>query len=86
MNVSKALEIADIGGVEGLCGVYPTAARVLADEVRFLRNRNVLASLIVLEQAEDEGLWFESKTATEAYLQAELRRLTAAIEGNENEA
>ena len=32
------------------------------------------------EQAEDEGLWFESKTASEAYLQQELRKLHDAIE------
>lgn len=37
---------------------------------------------VVLEQAEDEGLWFMAKTAPEAYLQAALRRLHAAIECN----
>jgi hypothetical protein len=31
-------------------------------------------------QAEDEGLWFVAQTAPEAYLQAALRRLHAAIE------
>jgi hypothetical protein len=35
---------------------------------------------IVDEQAEDEGLWFVAVTASEAYLQEELRRLHAAIE------
>ena len=35
---------------------------------------------IVKAQAEDEGLWFIAKTAPEAYLQGELRRLHAAIE------
>jgi regulator of PEP synthase PpsR (kinase-PPPase family) len=34
----------------------------------------------VLEQAEDEGLWFNAKYASEAYLQQELRRLHAIIE------
>lgn len=34
----------------------------------------------VLEQAEDEGLWFNAKYASEAYLQQELRRLHAVIE------
>lgn len=40
------------------------------------------ASLLRLvdEQAEDEGLWFVARTAPEAYLQQELRRLHAAIE------
>jgi len=35
---------------------------------------------IVNEQAKDEGLWFNAQTAPEAYLQAALRRLHAAIE------
>ncbi len=35
---------------------------------------------LVNEQAEDEGLWFVAQTASEAYLQQELRRLHAAIE------
>jgi hypothetical protein len=34
----------------------------------------------VLEQAEDDGLWFNAKHASEAYLQQELRRLHAVIE------
>jgi hypothetical protein len=36
---------------------------------------------IVSEQADDDGLWFVAQTAAEAYLQQELRRLHAAIEG-----
>jgi len=35
---------------------------------------------LVQKQAEDELLWFEAKTAPEAYLQQELRRLHAVIE------
>lgn len=35
---------------------------------------------IVDAQAEDEGLWFSARTASEAYLQQELRKLHAAIE------
>jgi hypothetical protein len=38
------------------------------------------AMLLVLQQAEDEGLWCRAETATEAYLQQELRKLHAAIE------
>ena len=34
----------------------------------------------VLEQAEDEGIWFEAETAPEAYLQMELRELHDLIE------
>lgn len=35
---------------------------------------------IVNEQADDDGLWCEAATATEAYLQQALRRLHAAVE------
>lgn len=35
---------------------------------------------IVNEQAEDDGLWFLNPLCSEAYLQAALRRLHAAIE------
>lgn len=35
---------------------------------------------IVDEQAEDDGLWFVAETASEAYLQQELRKLHAEIE------
>ena len=37
---------------------------------------------IVVEQADDEALWFEATTAPEAYLQAALRRLHAVIEAD----
>ena len=36
---------------------------------------------VVNEQAEDDGLWFMARTAPEAYLQQELRKLHAVIEG-----
>jgi len=38
---------------------------------------------VVDEQAEDEGLWFVARTAPEAYLQQELRRLHRVIEDKE---
>lgn len=31
-------------------------------------------------QAEDDALWFDARTVTEAYLQQELRKLHAVIE------
>jgi hypothetical protein len=40
---------------------------------------------LVARQAEDDGLWFVAQTAAEAYLQQELRRLHAAIEGKSPE-
>lgn len=36
---------------------------------------------LVDEQAEDHGLWCEARTIVEAYLQQELRKLHAVIEG-----
>ena len=44
------------------------------DRLRLIRE-------LVAAQAEDEGLWFVAETAAEAYLQQELRRLHAMIEG-----
>ena len=37
---------------------------------------------LVNAQAEDEGLWFQAPTASEAYLQQALRELHALIEGD----
>ena len=45
-------------------------------------RREANAQIIVDEQAEDEGLGFQSFTAPEAYLQQELRRLHAALTGD----
>ena len=38
------------------------------------------ALAVVHEQAKDDGLWFHAQTASEAYLQQELRRLHVAVE------
>ena len=43
------------------------------------------AQQVVSEQAEDEGLWFVAATASEAYLQQALRRLHAAVEGEDDQ-
>ena len=50
-------------------------ARALA-EIERLEAARALADA----QAEDEGLWFIARTAPEAYLQQELRKLHAALE------
>lgn len=42
------------------------------------RGKNI--QKLVNTQAEDEGLWFEAKTAPEAYLQSQLRELHRVIE------
>jgi hypothetical protein len=39
------------------------------------------ARAIADEQSYDTGLWFVATTVSEAHLQAALRRLTAAVEG-----
>jgi hypothetical protein len=39
------------------------------------------AKAIADEQSYDTGLWFVATTVSEAHLQAALRRLTAAVEG-----
>ncbi len=44
--------------------------------------RDVLA--LVAEQAEDEGLWCDTRNIVVAYLQQELRRLHALIEARAN--
>jgi hypothetical protein len=46
-----------------------------------LTRRLSRVAAVVVEQINDEGLWFEARTAPEAYLQQELRRLHGVIEG-----
>lgn len=50
-----------------------------------LREAATRIQQIVDTQALDEGLWFIAETAAEAYLQQELRRLHATIEGKQPE-
>ena len=47
-----------------------------------MNRETELKSVITLveEQAKDAGLWFIARTASEAYLQQELRKLHAEIE------
>src|SRR4051812_5380359 len=54
---------------------------VEADAAMSGATRLAEVEAIVNEQAEDAGLWFVPANAAEAYLQQELRRLHAAIEG-----
>lgn len=59
--------------------------RKMAERFKANDIDKVLSSLmkvieIVNEQAKDPGLWFEALTASEWYLQNELRRLHSAIE------
>lgn len=42
------------------------------------------ARKLVEEQANDEGLWFQAQTCAEAYVQNALRKLHAAVEGDDS--
>lgn len=44
------------------------------------------AMALINKQAEDDGLWFLTTTASEAYLQQSLRLLTDAVEGLSDDA
>jgi hypothetical protein len=55
-----------------------TAADALSD----LLKRDTTIRMLVTRQADDDGLWFSAQTAAEAYLQQEMRRLHAVIEGD----
>ena len=46
-----------------------------------LRTTFAILTEMVEVQANDEGLWFIAMTGAEGYLQQELRRLHALIEG-----
>ena len=56
------------------------AEGVRTDLAELTVQRDAVLAL-VNSQAEDEGLWFIAATAPEAYLQQELRKLHAVIEG-----
>ena len=65
-------------------GHQASQLRAHADALEKLQRAEAeLAKLrqMVAQQAEDDGLWFRAATAPEAYLQQELRRLHAAVEG-----
>ena len=57
----------------------------LIERIAALTTERDEALRVVNEQANDEGLWFVATKAPEAYLQKELRRLHAAIEGKTQE-
>lgn len=51
--------------------------------LKVLEARLAALRALVNEQAEDDGLWYEAETASEAYQQQELRRLHRTIEKEE---
>jgi hypothetical protein len=56
------------------------ALPALLDELDKLRAYRAKLRTFADEQANDDGLWFVAETASEAYLQAGLRKLTRLIE------
>ena len=60
---------------------WEDVARVRLETIERLQHELAKARAVCSEQAEDEGLWFFALTASEAYLQAALRRLHMAVEG-----
>lgn len=61
-------------------GIICEPLGMLPEPVGYRRHLVYLQQLVE-QQANDEGLWFNAQHAPEAYLQQELRRLHAAIEG-----
>lgn len=49
-----------------------------------MRYRNTARTLRIVEEQTDASIWSEARTYREAVLQAELRRLHASIEGDED--
>lgn len=66
-------------------GIGVITSRMTLEKVNKIMAGLRIIKAIVDEQAEDAGLWFLDETASEAYLQMELRRLHAAIEALEDE-
>ena len=80
--------------LEALKQIEPILARMYGPQAAELPPMQIVraalaepttAQQVVSEQAEDEGLWFVAATASEAYLQQALRRLHAAVEGEDDQ-
>jgi hypothetical protein len=69
-----------LGRVPGTVIVDKAELDELRAEIERLQTGLAGVRQLVDQQAEDAGLWFFARTATEAYVQQELRKLHAAIE------
>ena len=70
---------------DAIVGITTSGTTNITSEIAQLEAENerlTEAKEVIKVQAEDEGLWFLAKTAPEGYLQQELRRLHAIIEGD----
>lgn len=82
----QAARIAELeGGMSHLGGYLGFADDVSVEQmeaaVSVIRDGLVAARTLADAQAEDEALWTLNPPAPEAYLQAALRKLHAAVEG-----
>jgi len=78
-QLAKALEEVNRyrNGFQGSCyACEPVAVKNQRLEAQLAEVRQLVDS-----QSDDPGLWFMAGTAPEAYLQQELRRLHAVVEG-----
>jgi len=71
-KLNKALELKGVFGLNAMTII----------ERKALETENAKLKELVGEQANDAGLWFQAKTAPEAYLQNELRKLHRMIEAS----
>lgn len=70
-----------VAHIKGLVMLLRQADKRIAELEANIKTQVITEEILELvnEQAEDYGLWFNAKYATEAYLQSELRRLHALI-------
>lgn len=76
IDITRALKVAQLHLDNNMVVSEADAKLICRAIVDFGKLRVMSAAM-----AEDDGLWFQAETCAEAYLQQELRRLCAAIEG-----
>lgn len=76
MNVEQALHHAEESEAEGLRGVYPTAAQVLAEEVKALRKKSEAVLLLRDLATALDGAFISTWQTTSAW----QKELDAALE------
>jgi hypothetical protein len=84
-ELARAEEALILYGVGAIRSPMPVEAFLnLITSYRALSQKLKSIQDLVDKQAEDPGIWFDASHISEAYLQQELRRLHAVIEGNLN--
>lgn len=82
-GASDVLTIGDFRQLKAALDAEETAAPDLLKALKRAEDCAYALRIVINTQADDEGLWFVASTAPEGYLQQELRRLHAVIEGIE---